>query len=69
MSSKKTKKKRKELSGAVATSDEQVIIESWDIQERKLKTSHLGLTQFLNKHCSIRKTEDMNDSYGKEASL
>ena len=60
MSSKKTKKKRKELSGAVATSDEQVIIEYWDIQERKLKTSHLGLAQFLNKHCIIKRTENMN---------
>ena len=60
MSSKETKKDRTELSGALAKSDEQVLIEHWDIQERKLKTSHLGLGQFLNEHFTIQRTENMN---------
>ena len=47
MSSKKTKKKRKALSGAVAISNEQVIIEYWEIQQQKQPTSHLGLSHFL----------------------
>ena len=42
------KSKYKTLSGKHADSNKQVILETWDIQEQKLKTSHLGLPDFLN---------------------
>ena len=44
------KGKYKTLSGKHAGSSKQVILETWDIQEQKLKTSHLGLPDFLNRH-------------------
>ena len=49
------KGKYKILSGKHADSNKQVILETWDIQEQKLKTSHLGLPDFLNRHFTIRK--------------
>ena len=50
------KGKYKELSGITAKTDDDVILETWDIQERKLQTSHLGLSEFLNRHFTIKKT-------------
>jgi len=44
------KGKYKTLSGKYADSNKQVILETWDIQEQKLKTSHLGLPDFLSRH-------------------
>ena len=49
------KGKYKTLSGKHADSNKQVILETWDIQEQKLKTSHLGLPDFLNRHFMIKK--------------
>ena len=49
------KGKYKTLSGKSADSNQQVILETWDIQEQKLKTSHLGLPDFLNRHFTIKK--------------
>ena len=49
------KGKYKTLSGKSADSNQQVILETWDIQEQKLKTSHLGLSDFLNRYFTIRK--------------
>ena len=48
------KGKYKTLSGKHADSNKQVILETWDIQEQKLKTSHLGLSDFLNRHFTIK---------------
>ena len=48
------KGKYKTLSGKHADSNKQVILETWDIQEQKLKTSHLGLPDFLNRHFTIK---------------
>jgi|SaaInlStandDraft_1057018.scaffolds.fasta_scaffold659337_1 hypothetical protein len=48
------KGKYKTLSGKHADSNKQVILETWDIQEQKLKTSHLGLPDFLNRHLTIK---------------
>ncbi len=57
------KGKYKTLSGKHADSNKQVILETWDIQEQKLKTSHLGLPDFLNKHFTIKKvTADKNEN-------
>ena len=50
------KGKYKTLSGKHADSNKQVILETWDIQEQKLKTSHLGLPDFLNRYFTIKKT-------------
>ena len=49
------KGKYKTLSVKHADSNKQVILETWDIQEQKLKTSHLGLPDFLNRHFTIKK--------------
>ena len=57
------KGKYKTLSGKPADSNKQVILETWDIQERKLQTSHLGLSEFLNKLFNIKKvTADNNEN-------
>ena len=56
------KGKYKTLSGKHADSNKQVILETWDIQEQKLKTSHLGLPDFLNRHFTIKKTTGENRS-------
>ena len=57
------KGKYKTLSGKHADSNKQVILETWDIQEQKLKTSHLGLPDFLNRHFTIKKvTTDNNEN-------
>ena len=48
------KDKYKTPSGKHAVSNKQVILETWDIQEQKLKTSHLGLPDFLNRHFTIK---------------
>jgi len=48
------KGKYKTLSGKHAGSNKQVILETWDIQEQKLKKSHLGLPDFLNRHFTIK---------------
>ena len=54
------KGKYKTLSGKHADSNKQVILETWDIQEQKLKTSHLGLPDFLNRHFTIKKVNTDN---------
>ena len=55
------KGKYKTLSGKHADSNKQVILETWDIQEQKLKTSHLGLSDFLSRHFKTKKvTADNN---------
>jgi hypothetical protein len=54
------KGKYKTLSGKHADSNKQVILETWDIQEQKLKTSHLGLPDFLNRHFTIKKNTGDN---------
>ena len=54
VSSKKTKEKLRNLQSGYAKSNSHLLIERWDIQERKLKTGHLGLAQFLNKHFTIK---------------
>ena len=57
------KGKYKTLSGETPKTDNDVIIETWDIQERKLQTSHLGLPEFLNRHFTIKKvTADNNEN-------
>ena len=57
------KGKYKTLSGETPKTDNDVIIETWDIQERKLQTSHLGLSEFLNRHFTIKKvTADNNEN-------
>ena len=57
------KGKYKTLSGKHADTNKQVILETWDIQERKLQTSHLGLPDFLNRHFTIKKvTADNNEN-------
>jgi len=56
MSSKKTKEKLRNLSGVYAKSDNQVIIETWKIRQQKIKSSHLGLSEFLNRFFSIKKS-------------
>ena len=56
------KGKYKTLSGKNADSNKQVILETWDIQEQKLKKSHLGLPDFLNRHFTIKKTTGENRS-------
>ena len=58
----------KTLSGKHAESNKQVILETWDIQEQKLRTSHLGLPDFLNRHFII-KTDitDNNENSGANA--
>ena len=62
------KGKYKTLSGKHADSNKQVILETWDIQERKLQTSHLGLSEFLNKLFNIKKvTADNNENSGANA--
>ena len=62
------KGKYKTLSGKHADSNKQVILETWDIQEQKLKTSHLGLPDFLNRHFKIKKnTGDNNENSGENA--
>ena len=57
------KGKYKTLSGKHADSNKQVILETWDIQEQKLKTSHLGLPDFLNRYFTIKKTTIEKRSY------
>ena len=54
------KGKYKTLSGKHADSNKKVILETWDIQERKLQTSHLGLSKFLNRHFTIKKVNSEN---------
>ena len=54
------KGKYKTLSGKHADSNKQVILETWDIQEQKLKASHLGLPDFLNRHFTIKKVVSQN---------
>ena len=62
------KGKYKTLSGKHADTNKQVILETWDIQEQKLKTSHLGLPDFLNRHFTIKKvTADNNENSGANA--
>ena len=62
------KGKYKTLSGKHAESNKQVILETWDIQEEKLKTSHLGLTNFLNRHFTIKRdTTDNTENSGANA--
>ena len=57
------KGKYKTLSGKRADSNKQVILETWDIQEEKLKTSHLGLPDFLKRHFTIKTdTADKNEN-------
>jgi hypothetical protein len=57
------KGKYKILSGKHADSNKQVILDTWDIQEQKLKTNHLGLPDFLNRHFTIKKnTGDNNEN-------
>ena len=57
------KGKYKTLSGKHANSNKQVILETWDIQEQKLKTSHLGLPDFLSRHFKTKKvTADKNEN-------
>ena len=57
------KGKYKTLSGKPADSNKQVILETWDIQEQKLKTSHLGLPDFLKRHFTIKTdTTDNNEN-------
>ena len=60
------KGKYKTLSGKHADSNKQVILETWDIQEQKLKTSHLGLPDFLNRHFTI-KTDTTDNNENSEA--
>jgi hypothetical protein len=60
------KGKYKTLSGKHAESNKQVILETWDIQEQKLKTSHLGLPDFLNRHFTI-KTDTADNTENSEA--
>jgi len=57
MTTKINKMKRSEMPGGYSQSDNDVIIERWEIQEQKLKTSHLGLAAFLNKHFQIKGTQ------------
>ena len=62
------KGKYKTLSGKHADSNKQVILETWDIQEQKLKTSHLGLPDFLNRHFTIKTdTTDNTENPGANA--
>ena len=62
------KGKYKTLSGETPKTDDDVILETWDIQEQKLKTSHLGLPDFLNRHFTIKKvTADNNENSGANA--
>jgi hypothetical protein len=62
------KGKYKTLSGKHADSNKQVILETWDIQEQKLKTSHLGLPDFLNRHFTIKTvTTDNTENSGANA--
>ena len=57
------KGKYKTLSGKHADSNKQVILETWDIQKQKLKTSHLVLPDFLNRHFKTKKvTADKNEN-------
>ena len=57
------KGKYKTLSGVTPKTDDDVILETWDIQDRKLQTSHLGLSEFLNKLFNIKKvTADNNEN-------
>ena len=60
------KGKYKTLSGKHADSNKQVILETWDIQEQKLKTSHLGLPDFLKRHFTI-KTDTTDNNENSEA--
>ena len=55
------KGKYKTLSGKHADSNKQVILETWDIQEQKLKTSHLGLSDFLNRYFTIKTVNNDNN--------
>ena len=59
------KGKYKTLSGKYADSNKQVILETWDIQERKLQTSHLGLPDFLSRHFTIKKVTADNSENSK----
>ena len=60
------KGKYKTLSGKHADSNKQVILETWDIQEQKLKTSHLGLPDFLNRYFTIKTdTTDNTENSGE----
>ena len=54
------KGKYKTLSGKHADSNKQVILETWDIQEQKLKTSHLGLPDFLNRYFTLKTVNNEN---------
>jgi hypothetical protein len=62
------KGKYKTLSGKHADSNKQVILETWDIQEQKLKISHLGLPDFLNRRFTIKTdTTDNTENSGANA--
>ena len=52
------RQRRDELPGAFAQYDADVILETWELQETKLQSSHLGLTQFLNKFFEIKRTKN-----------
>ena len=60
------KGKYKTLSGKYADSNKQVILETWDIQEQKLKTSHLGLPDFLKRHFTIKTVNNDNTENAAE---
>ena len=49
MTSKQTKIKKAKLEGRYATSNSQVIIEGWEIQEKIIKNADKGLSAFLKK--------------------
>jgi hypothetical protein len=62
------KGKYKTLSGKHAGSNKQMILETWDIQEQKLKTSHLELPDFLNRYFTIKTdTTDNTENSGANA--
>lgn len=65
VSSKKTKEKLRNLQSGYAKSNSQVIIEYWDIQERKLQTSNLGLPDFMNRHFTIKKVNDDSNDHSR----
>ena len=60
------KGKYKTLSGKYADSNKQVILETWDIQEEKLKTSHLGLPDFLDRHFTLKTVNTDNTENAAE---